>query len=89
MVQSLCAAYHLPLREAMRMTLPQIIMLNHAAWAEHENAERRYEAKKKAEEKKNLLDPEIEELGGVRMSELQQNPEAFDAYMADIGNAFG
>jgi hypothetical protein len=50
-VSSLCEAYHWTLAEAMKLTMPQIIMLNHASWVNRENAERRYNAKSK---KKNV-----------------------------------
>jgi hypothetical protein len=35
----------------MSLTLNQIIMMNHAAWFNHEQGERRWQAKKKREEK--------------------------------------
>lgn len=37
LVDQLCQAYHWTFAEAMKMTMPQIIMLNHAA---HVNAKR-------------------------------------------------
>jgi hypothetical protein len=44
MISSLCEAYHWTYEEAMRRTLPQIIMLNHAAWVNHERMELELEA---------------------------------------------
>lgn len=35
----------------MRLTMPQIIMYSHASHVNHANAERRYEAKRKSEDK--------------------------------------
>ena len=37
------SAYHVPLAEAMKLTLPQILMLNHAAWVNYERAKSRHE----------------------------------------------
>lgn len=44
------------MREAKRLTLPQIIMLNHAAQVNQARGEERYEAKKAAEEKNPVLE---------------------------------
>jgi hypothetical protein len=32
MIEGMCQAYHWSFEDAMRRTLPQVIMLNHAAW---------------------------------------------------------
>jgi hypothetical protein len=46
MVDQLCQAYHWPFDKAMKMTMPQIIMLNHASWVNG----KRYETDKETEE---------------------------------------
>lgn len=46
LLSSLCEAYHWTVAEACKLTIPQILMLNHAAWVNHENSERKYNAKK-------------------------------------------
>jgi hypothetical protein len=67
----------------MKLTLPQIIMLNHAAWADHENSQRRSDAKRKWEEKRDREDPKLPEYGGKRLSEVMEDPELANQYMSD------
>lgn len=38
MVEQLCQAYHWTLGEAMRLTVPQIVMLGHAAWVNYKRS---------------------------------------------------
>jgi hypothetical protein len=84
-VQSLCASYHWPLSEALKLTVPQVVMLNHAAWAEHENGQRRYEAKRKWEEERDRNDPKLAEYGGRRLSEVMQDQKLAENYLSDWG----
>lgn len=58
-------------------------MLNHAAYREGENGKKwaEYKAKHKAEEADN--DPVVPEMG-IKLSELQKNPAAYEAYMMSI-----
>jgi hypothetical protein len=68
----------------MKLTVPQIILLNHAAWANHENHERRMKAKETQKKKAGTeieKDPEV--LEGKKMSELE--PEELSAYLSNIG----
>lgn len=51
LVDGLCQSYHWSMKEAMSLTLPQIIMLNHAAWVNQEQGKKRYEAKQRREKK--------------------------------------
>jgi hypothetical protein len=47
MVDQLCQAYHWPFEAAMKMTMPQIILLNHASWVNN----KRYETPDKEEDR--------------------------------------
>lgn len=49
LIGGLCEAYHWTVQDAMKLTMPQIIMLNHAAWVNKERAERRHAAKRDKE----------------------------------------
>lgn len=49
-MHSLCSAYHWSYADAMHLTIPQIMMLNHAAHVEYENGQLRYEYNKKVKE---------------------------------------
>lgn len=42
MIHSLCSGFHWSYEQAKSLTLPQIIMLNHAAWVSHERLESKY-----------------------------------------------
>jgi hypothetical protein len=67
----------------MKLTLPQVMMLNHAAWVEHENADIRYQHKKKQDAKKEQqaeADPIVGEFG-CALSELDGN--TLNAYLGD------
>lgn len=79
----MCASYHWPLSEALKLTVPQVIMLNHAAWAEHENSQRRYEAKRQWEEQREIDDPKLPEYGGRRLSEVMADPTLSESYLSD------
>jgi hypothetical protein len=70
----------------MRRTVPQIVMLNHAAWKENEDSELRAQARRAAEDRKrneDEVDPIIPEMGGKRMSEIQNNGQLLNAYLGD------
>jgi hypothetical protein len=55
----------------MKLTMPQIIMMNHAAWVNRENSDRRYNAKR---HKDDINDPVIkqeeEKINGMTPAEL-------------------
>jgi hypothetical protein len=51
MVNSFCEVYHWTLPEAMRLTFPQMLMFNHAAYVNNENARRKSDAKRDKEER--------------------------------------
>jgi hypothetical protein len=75
MLDSICQAYHWSLKDVMRMTLPQIIMMNHAAWVNQERSERRYKVKREMEEQKSAsrTSPQTAEelvIGNKKMSEM-------------------
>ncbi len=69
----------------MKLTIPQMIMLNHAAWVEYENTQKRFESKrvKKADVAEN--DPFLEEGSSQRMSDLEKDSAAMDRYFAGFG----
>jgi len=78
-VDSLCQAYHWTLKEAMHLTLPQILMLNHAAKVNSLRMDERIEKDRvkkdkadKEKEKRDKLDPVIPSLG-KRMSECNSD----------------
>lgn len=56
--------------EAAKLTMPQIIMLNHAAWVNKENADRRYEAKKKTTPDDPVIQAEEDKLSQMSPAEL-------------------
>lgn len=76
MVESLCQAYHWPLEKAMNLTLPQMIMLNHASWVNHENSERRFKAKRKWEESTNRLESQQQDALD------KMSPQELSAYLS-------
>lgn len=76
MIDSLCQNYGWSYQETMRMTLPQIVMLNHAATV---NA-KRVEIRVKAKSNKDKQDPVVH--NNKRLSELDSNDMA--SYYADI-----
>lgn len=65
----------------MKLTLPQLTMMNHAAWASQENSTRRYEAKKLWDEERDRTDPKLPEYGGKRLSEIKSDPAKMDHYL--------
>jgi hypothetical protein len=69
----------------MKLTIPQVMMLNHAAYIEHENGDLRYAHKKAVEEwheEHDAPDPVIEGFGKPlsELSDAQMNH-----YLADWG----
>lgn len=66
----------------MRRTVPQVLMLNYAAWREYRNADIKAKSKREHENKRDEEDPIIPELG-IRASELENSPEKWDAYLTD------
>jgi len=81
MVDQLCQAYHWPLEEAMSRTLPQIILLNHAASVNCERSKRRSERAGKKKQEQKQTDPVV--FNGKRLSELTSDEMA--AYYANWG----
>lgn len=69
--------------DALKLTVPQITMLNHAAWAEHENSDRRYKAKRAWEEERDRNDPQLPEYGGRRLSEVMEDEKLQEKYLSD------
>lgn len=75
LIDTLCQNYHWTLPEAMRLTLPQVFMLNHAATVNSKRMDERIEWDKMEKEKadkaaklRDERDPIIPSLG-KRMSE--------------------
>lgn len=69
----MCQAYHWSFDKAMSLTLPQMILMNHAAWVNQKRSE------EKAEQRKNepeVLDPVVHK--GKKVTEL--NSDEFGAY---------
>ncbi len=64
----------------MKATLPQIIMLNHAAWVNHERMERRIKAGRNTTEAAETI--EEAQYHGRPITEL--NSTEFAGYMADL-----
>jgi hypothetical protein len=67
----------------MKLTIPQVMMLNHAAYVEHENGDLRYQHKKEVEawlEANTAPDPVVGEFGKP-LSELSE--AQMDNYLAD------
>jgi hypothetical protein len=68
----------------MALTVPQVILLNHAAWVNHENHDRRMKAKESKKKKAaNEIEKDPEVLEGKKMSELE--PAELSAYLSNIG----
>lgn len=72
LIDQLCQAYHWTLPEAMRLTWPQILMLNHAAWV---NGKRFDESRNKA------TNGDAPVMGNKRLEEL--NSDEMAQYYAD------
>ena len=82
MVDNICQAYHWSLKDVMRLTIPQMIMLGHAAAVNSLRTDKRMEAKSKADEikrKKDETDPIV--MNGKRLSQL--TPEEEVAYYSN------
>lgn len=70
----------------MKLTIPQMIMLNHAAWVEHENTQKKFELKRKKKEDQDTdEDPILQEGSSQRFSDIENDPAAMDRYFAEIG----
>jgi hypothetical protein len=83
MVDSLCQNYGWSFEETMHMTLPQIILLNHAASINSKRVDIRVKAnakKKEREAERETNDPIVH--GNKRLSQLDSN-DMID-YYADI-----
>lgn len=67
----------------MRLTVPQIIMYNHASWVNHERSERSYKHKSK-NKKSEYSGKEI--MDGKTWEELDENEQAkaTDFYMTQL-----
>lgn len=61
MIDSLCQCYHWSLEEAMKLTMPQIIMLQHASHINMKRMEARREANKQKEPEKKIAGKPVEE----------------------------
>lgn len=66
-MDGLCQSYHWEFAAAKKLTLPQIVMLNHAADVNHKRAEERIKAKEQAK-KQGVENPVV--FGGKRVDEL-------------------
>lgn len=77
MIDGIMQSYPLSFKEAMRLTLPQIILLNHAAWANQERSDRRFKAKQKREEKNKSDSPSL------KADELVINGKTMDEMSSD------
>lgn len=62
----------------MQLTLPQIILLNHASYVNRENSERKYEAEKEAKENGTFETPELR---GARQRVGEMNSEDLVGYV--------
>lgn len=54
MIDSLCQAYHWTVDEAFRMTMPQILMLNHAARVNHDRMMENMDKDRKVKDKEDM-----------------------------------
>jgi hypothetical protein len=75
----------------MQMTLPQIMILNHAAWVNSQRSDERYKRKREREEKiaaeqkkRDEEDPVV--WNGKRLSEM--NSDEWAQYYGDAGGIF-
>lgn len=82
LIASLCEGYNWTYDEAMSITMPQAIMLNHASWVSHRNSERKSEAKRKLEKKKEsgIISKPHEKAEQDYVNKL--SPEELSRYMA-------
>lgn len=55
MIDQLCQGYHWSLKEAMSLTLPQVILLGHAAWANDKRSKARSAAKEQEEPNPTIM----------------------------------
>lgn len=75
MFDSICQAYGWSPTDCRRLTMPQIIMWNHAAWVNQERGDRRYKEKRDHEDnvKESRTNPKKDSdvvVGGKKMSEM-------------------
>jgi len=88
-VQSLMEAYHCSLEQAMHLTLPQLIMLNHAAHIAYINSEKRADARHKeggtpdATPGPSWRDDPVVGNNGERLSEIQKDDTKLFNYLRD------
>jgi hypothetical protein len=76
MIDGLCQAYHWTLPEAMKLTLPQILLFNHAASVNGRRMDNKQEARKKQDEtskSRNEKDPIV--YNGKRLSQLTDDEQ--------------
>lgn len=82
LLDNLCQAYHWTLDEAMRLTVPQILMLSHAAKVNYDRLQERVERDKVADKEKKELDRKDPVMAnGKRMSDC-----TMDELMPQIGS---
>lgn len=74
MVDSLCQSYHWSFRDTLRLTLPQMIMVNHAAHVNHLRVEARVKSKQVARDKESQM------WHGKHISEL--NTDEYLSYLS-------
>lgn len=72
LVDSFCQAYHWSFSDALKLTMPQIVMLNHAAWVNAEKAGLHKHDDRQGRPSKSALRDEEDPVitSGKRMSEL-------------------
>jgi hypothetical protein len=62
----------------MKLTMPQLIMLNHAAWVNRENADRSYEAKHRRSKPEDMIwqqeQQKVETMDGKELSMYLTQP---------------
>jgi hypothetical protein len=82
LVASLCEGYHWTLDEAMSITMPQAIMLNHATWVSHQNSDRKYDAKraKEKQQENGIIAKPHEKAEEAYVNSL--NPAEMSRYMS-------
>lgn len=83
MVHNLCSNYGWSFDQAIKMTLPQIIMLNHFAWVQQERADRKY-AHKQEVDGDDLRFANPIAVNGKRVKELSD--EEMTNYLTSFGD---
>lgn len=87
MISQLCESYHWSLRDAMSITMPQLIMLGHAAGANAKKSKEKsdYDSKQREKLREEEADLDAKDpvvWNGKRLSQLSAEENA--AYMNDI-----